>query len=75
MNHPNVFARPTRPDFPEEIDLLYKCGYSRQVELDGVGVWEHPEQWPWDSWTGAEAALRHAHIYFTDELDDRKGRK
>jgi hypothetical protein len=74
--NPNVFARPTRPDFPEEIDLLHKCGYRRQVELDGVGVWEHPS-WPWDAWTGAEATLRHARIHFAGKLNqpDRKARK
>jgi hypothetical protein len=65
--NPNPFARPTSRDTPEQIDQPHKCGYRRQVEIDGVGIWEHPD-WPWDAWTGAEEALEHAHAHYADKL-------
>jgi hypothetical protein len=67
----NPFAPPVHRDTPEQIDLLHGAGYYRSVEVDGIGMWQHAA-WPMESWTGAEAALTHAHRYYEHELRPKR---
>ena len=63
----NPYSPPHRRDTPEEVSILYLCGFRRTVELDGIGMWVHDSH-PLESWTGAEAALNFARAVYPDQL-------
>ncbi len=44
------------PDTPEQVDRLLTLGCTRSVELNGCGIWAHPDH-PNVSWHGAANAL------------------